>query len=68
MEMLRLRVKEIAKEKGLSMGKLSRLADVDYTTIKRMFDDKNYSPTIETLWKIKKVLQVSLDELVEEVD
>jgi len=50
------------------MGKLSRAADVDYTTIKRMFDDKNYSPTIETLWKIKKVLQVSLDELVEEVD
>jgi hypothetical protein len=50
------------------MGKLSRLADVHYTTIKRMFDDRNYSPTIETLWKIKKVLQVSLDELVEEVD
>jgi hypothetical protein len=32
-----------------------------------MFDDANYSPTIETLWKIKRVLQVSLDELVEEV-
>ncbi|HAE82092.1 MAG TPA: XRE family transcriptional regulator [Ktedonobacter sp.] len=65
--MLRLKVKDIARERGLSMGKLSRLADVDYTTIKRMFDDANYSPTIETLWKIKRVLQVSLDELVEEV-
>ena len=66
--MLRLRVKEFAQKRGYSMGKLSRAADVDYTTIKRMFDDKNYSTTIETLWKIKKVLQVSLDELVEEVD
>ena len=66
--MLRLRVKEFAQKRGYSMGKLSRAADVDYTTIKRMFDDKNYSPTIETLWKIKKVLQVSLDELVEEIN
>jgi len=65
--MLRLKVKDIARERGLSMGKLSRLADVDYTTIKRMYDDKKYSPTIETLHKVAKVLGVSLDELVEEV-
>ena len=34
---VRLRVKEIAKEKGYSMGKLSRVSDVAYNTIKRMF-------------------------------
>ncbi len=65
--MLRLRVKEIAKERGISMGKLSRASDVDYNTIKRMYDDKKYSPTIETLHKVAKVLGVSIAELVEEV-
>ncbi len=65
--MLRLRVKEIAKEKGFSMGKLSRASDVDYNTIKRMYDDKKYSPTVDTLHKVAKVLKVSIAELVEEV-
>ena len=65
--MLRLRVKEIAKEKGFSMGKLSRASDVDYNTIKRMYDDKKYSPTVDTLYKVAKVLKVSIAELVEEV-
>jgi len=60
-------VKEIAKEKGFSMGKLSRASDVDYNTIKRMYDDKKYSPTVDTLHKVAKVLKVSIAELVEEV-
>ena len=65
--MLRLRVKEVAKARGFSMGKLSRASDVDYNTIKRMYDDKKYSPTIETLHKVAKVLGVSIAELVEEI-
>jgi transcriptional regulator with XRE-family HTH domain len=65
--MLRLRVKEIAKEKGFSMGKLSRASDVDYNTIKRMYDDRKYSPTVDTLYKVAKVLNVSIAELVEEI-
>jgi hypothetical protein len=36
---VRLRVKEVAKEKGISMGKLQRDADVAYNTVKRMFKD-----------------------------
>ncbi len=36
---VRLRVKEVAKEKGMSMGKLQRDADVAYNTVKRMFKD-----------------------------
>ena len=65
--MLRLRVKEIAKEKGFSMGKLSRASDVDYNTIKRMYNDKNYSPTVNTLMRIAKTLDVSIADLVEDV-
>jgi lambda repressor-like predicted transcriptional regulator len=34
---LRLRVKEVARQKGFSMGKLQRDADVAYNTVKRMY-------------------------------
>ncbi len=65
--MIRLRVKEEARARGIAMGKLSRMSDVDRNTIKRMFDDPRYSPTVETLWKVAKALKVTLNDLVEEV-
>lgn len=63
--MIRLRVKEVAKEKGFSMGKLSRASDVSFTTIKRMFDDSDYSVTTFTLDKLAKALKVHPAELIE---
>jgi len=64
---VRLRVKEIAKEKGFSMGKLQRDADVAYNTVKRIFKDPYYITTTETLGKLAKALGVSPGELIEEV-
>ena len=64
---VRLRVKEVAKEKGISMGKLQRDADIAYNTIKRMFKDPYYITTTETLGKLARVLGVSPGELIEEV-
>lgn len=64
---VRLRVKEIAKEKGISMGKLQRDADVAYNTVKRMFKDPYYITTTETLGKLAKALGVTPGELIEEV-
>ena len=64
---VRLRVKEVAKERGFSMGRLSRLSNVAYNTIKRIYDDKNYSPTVNTLMRIAKTLGVSIADLVEDV-
>ena len=49
------------------MGKLSRVSDVAYNTIKRIYDDPNYSPTVNTLMRIAKTLGVSIADLVEEV-
>ena len=65
--MLRLRIKEVAKAKGISQGKLSRLADVGYSTIRRVFDDPFYSINFSTLEKIAKALNVPAMELLEEV-
>ena len=64
---VRLRVKEVAKEKGISMGKLQRDADIAYNTIKRMFKDPYYITTTETLGKLARVLGVSPGELIEEI-
>jgi DNA-binding Xre family transcriptional regulator len=64
---VRLRVKEIAKEKGISMGKLQRDADVAYNTVKRMFKDPYYITTTETLGKLARALGVQPGELIEEV-
>jgi DNA-binding Xre family transcriptional regulator len=64
---VRLRVKEVAKEKGMSMGKLQRDADIAYNTIKRMFKDPYYITTTETLGKIARALGVPPGELIEEV-
>ena len=64
---VRLRVKEVAKEKGISMGKLQRDANVAYITVKRIFKDPYYITTTETLGKLAKALGVPPGELIEEV-
>ena len=65
--MIRLRVKEIAREKGISMGKLQRDADLAYNTVRRIFKDPYYVTTTETLGKIAKALGVPISDLLEEV-
>lgn len=64
---VRLRIKEVAREKGVGMGKLQRTADVAYNTVKRMFRDPYYITTTETLGKIAKALGVPPGTLIEEV-
>ena len=64
---VRLRVKEIAKQKGFSMGKLQRDADVAYNTVKRIYKNPYHVITTETLGKLAIALGVPLGELIEEV-
>lgn len=64
---IRLRVKEVARQKGFSMGKLQRDADVAYNTVKRMYKNPYHVITTETLGKLAKALGVHPGELLEEV-
>jgi len=64
---VKLRVKEIAKEKGISQGKLSRRADVDIKTLQRIYRQPTTIVTTETLGKLAKALGVDASELIESV-
>jgi len=64
---LRLKIKELAEEKGINQGKLSRLADVGYSTIRRIFDDPYTSINFSTLERIARALGVPAKDLIEEI-
>ncbi|OQX71737.1 transcriptional regulator [Candidatus Parcubacteria bacterium 4484_255] len=58
-------LRKLREEKGLSQEKLARLADVANNTIVKIEAGKNKNPTLNTLKKIVKVLEVSIDDLIE---
>jgi len=65
--MVRLRVKEVATQKGMSMARLARRADIDYKTVQRIFRDPYREVSTTTLDKIAVALGVPITELIESV-
>jgi len=65
--MLRLRVKELAEERGYNMSSLSRASDVSFTTIKRFFRNPYSYANTDTLEKIALTLGVEVGDLIERV-
>ena len=63
----RLRIKEIAEEKGMSMTKLSYRSEVAYNTVRKLFRDPYAEVTVTTLRRIADVLGVSVKDLLEDV-
>ena len=64
---LRLRVKEIAEAKHISMGKLERLSDLSHPTIRDIFRNPYKEVTSTTLVKLANALGVSVSDLYEEI-
>ena len=52
------------EKKGISQDKLSKLADVTHTTLAKIESGLNENPTIETLHRIAKALDVKVDDLL----
>lgn len=63
--MVRLKVREIAEAKKINMSKLSRMSDINYNTIRAIWDNEMKDVTVSTLEKIARALQVDLAELIE---
>ena len=57
-------IKRLRQEKGLSQDKLSKLADLSLNTVVKIELDESPNPTIETIQRIAKALEVSVDDLL----
>jgi putative transcriptional regulator len=57
-------IKKLREAKGLSQEKLARLADVANNTLIKMESGENKNPTLETLKKVAKALEISVDDLI----
>ena len=64
---VRLRVKEVAAEKGVSMTKLSQRSEVAYNTVRKLMRDPYAEVTLSTLRRLADVLGVSTKDLIEDV-
>lgn len=57
-------IKKLRKDRGLSQEKLARLADVANNTLIKMESGENKNPTLETLKKVAKALEVNVNDLI----
>lgn len=57
-------LKKIRQDKGISQDRLSKLADLSLNTVVTVESGTNPNPTIETLTRIAKALDVGVDDLI----
>jgi transcriptional regulator with XRE-family HTH domain len=57
-------IKKFREKEGISQDRLSKLADISSNTVAKIELDHSPNPTIETLQKIAKALNVEVDDLI----
>ena len=57
-------LRKLRGKKGYSLEKIARLADLSLNTIVKVENGVNQNPTIETLTKIAKALEVGVYDLI----
>jgi DNA-binding Xre family transcriptional regulator len=65
--MIRLRVREVAEQQGISVTKLARKADIDIRTLRRIYKQPTAEVSTYTLNKLAAALNCSPTELIENV-
>lgn len=65
--MLRLRVREVAKEKGMSMNKLSQRSEVSYNVVKEIYRNPYKEVTLHTINRLADTLAVPATDLLEDI-
>jgi len=58
------KIRKLRQQKKMSQDRLSKKADLALNTIVKIETGENPNPTLETLQKIAKALDVSLDQLL----
>ena len=62
--MIGITLRNIRSKKGISQDRLSKLADLSLNTIVKIEAGKNSNPTINTLHRIAKSLNIKVDDLL----
>jgi transcriptional regulator with XRE-family HTH domain len=57
-------LRKLRKQRGLSQDRLAKLADIANNTIIKIEQRENKNPTLDTLKKIAKALDISVDDLI----
>lgn len=57
-------IRKLRELKGISQDRLSKIADISLNTIAKLELDNTQNPTIETLQKIAKALDVRVEDLI----
>lgn len=57
-------IKKIRKKKGLTQDNLARKADIPYTTLTKLETNVVKKPSVQTIAKIAKALDMSIEELI----
>lgn len=57
-------IKKLREKMGISQDRLSKLADISSNTVAKLELDDSPNPTIETLQKIAKALNVKVDDII----
>lgn len=64
-ELSKEKLQEIKNSKNLSNVKISELTGIPLNTIEKIFSGANKNPTINTLKKIAKVLDCTIDDFID---
>ena len=62
--MISRNIRIIRVKRGISQDRLSKLADLSLNTVVKVESGKNPNPTIGTLLKIARSLDVKVDDLI----
>ena len=62
--MIRNNIRNLRLKRGISQDRLSKLADLSLNTVVKVESGRNPNPTIGTLLKIAKSLDVKVDDLI----
>jgi transcriptional regulator with XRE-family HTH domain len=63
--MIRLRLREILQERGISQARLARLTDVSMNTIQTIYHNPYHDVALSTLERLARGLKVEISELYE---
>lgn len=68
METIGEKIKKLLLEKEMTQEELARKADIPYATLLKIIGGSVENPTVKTMQKLARALDVSVDDLLIEIE